>query len=112
MIYVVFNLFWMLQSKLHSFSFFSCSLFKHVSSCIQLTTFDVANIVSVLLQIKHLYRRLGIEQLSRFVGEHSQLSVEEKIKLSKEYMKYHKDGLELGNPVFWCIIDIENIDLV
>ncbi|KAK3737471.1 hypothetical protein QZH41_008359, partial [Actinostola sp. cb2023] len=50
-------------------------------------------------RIKHMYRRLNTEQLSRFVGEHRLLSVEEKIALSKEYMRCHKDGLELGSDL-------------
>jgi hypothetical protein len=43
-----------------------------------------------------LYRKLNIGQLSRFIGIHERLPINEKIALSKEYMKLHKDGLELG----------------
>lgn len=48
------------------------------------------------LQIKLMLRKLNIEQISRHLEFHSCLSCDEKIALSKEYMKQHGDGLVYG----------------
>ncbi|KAM7443003.1 N-alpha-acetyltransferase 25 [Porites harrisoni] len=50
-------------------------------------------------QIKLMHRRLTIEQFSRHLGFHCSLSSDEKIALSKEYMKQHKDGLVYGKDL-------------
>ncbi|XP_020616340.1 N-alpha-acetyltransferase 25, NatB auxiliary subunit-like isoform X1 [Orbicella faveolata] len=46
--------------------------------------------------IKLMLRKLNMEQISRHLGFHSCLSSDEKIALSKEYMKQHGDGLVYG----------------
>ncbi|KAL9982182.1 hypothetical protein ACROYT_G010993 [Oculina patagonica] len=46
--------------------------------------------------IKLMQRKLNIEQISRHLGFHCSLSCDEKIALSKEYMKQHSDGLVYG----------------
>lgn len=43
-----------------------------------------------------MQRKLTIEQFSRHLGFHSRLSPDEKIALTKELMKQHKDGLVYG----------------
>ena len=43
-----------------------------------------------------MQRRLTIEQISRHLGFHSTLPCHDKVALSKEYMKQHKDGLVYG----------------
>ena len=43
-----------------------------------------------------MLRKLNIEQISRHLGFHSCLSSDEKIALSKEYLKQHGDGLAYG----------------
>ena len=43
-----------------------------------------------------MLRRMNIELISRHLGFHCSLSCDEKIALSKEYMKQHKDGLAYG----------------
>ena len=43
-----------------------------------------------------MLRKLTIEQISRHLGFHCSLSGEEKISLSKELMKQHRDGLVYG----------------
>ena len=49
-----------------------------------------------VFQLKLMQRMLTIEQLSRHLGFHSSLSYDDKIALSKEYMKHHRDGLVYG----------------
>ncbi|XP_068748503.1 N-alpha-acetyltransferase 25, NatB auxiliary subunit-like isoform X1 [Montipora capricornis] len=46
--------------------------------------------------LKLMQRRLTIEQISRHLGFHSSLPCDDKVALSKEYMKQHKDGLVYG----------------
>lgn len=48
------------------------------------------------LQLNHLQRKLGIEQLSRHLGLHQRLSTDEKVALAKEYMRVYMNGLTLG----------------
>lgn len=49
--------------------------------------------------VKYLQRRLTIEQISRHLGFHSRLCCDDKIALSKEYMKQHRDGLVYGQKL-------------
>ena len=55
-----------------------------------------------------MHRRLTIEQFARHLGFHCSLSSDEKIALSKEYMKQHKGGLVYGG----CKWILKQIDLV
>lgn len=55
-----------------------------------------------------MQRRLTVEQISRHLGFHSHLCCDDKIALSKEYMKQHRDGLVYGQ---YCeVISTPNLD--
>ncbi|XP_048582689.1 N-alpha-acetyltransferase 25, NatB auxiliary subunit isoform X2 [Nematostella vectensis] len=50
-------------------------------------------------KVKHLLRKLCVEQISRYIGRHCGLSDDEKIQQARNYMEMHKEGLKYGQDL-------------